>query len=137
MGFVGGDIIEITSKHPTLGTHTFFPKAGEDNTYNIGGPRSDDDANLITGNGQMIDTMKNTRPFFEAVIANDMNNTQDLDMARQLAASPVPSDWQISIINGVTLGFKGKPVGELDGNIGQATFPLKVAGSNVMKKVAG
>jgi hypothetical protein len=137
MATVGGDIIEITYNHPVLGTGTFFPKAGEDNTYDIGGPRSDDDANMITGAGEMIDSMKRVRPFFEAVVANDQNSRNDLDVARQLAGSPIPADWTISIINGTVWGLQGKPVGDLQGNISAATFTLKVAGSNVMKKISG
>ena len=137
MATVGGDIVEITYNHPVLGTGTFFPKAGEDNTYDIGGLRSGDDTNMITGAGEMIDTMSRVRPFFEAVVANDMNTRADLDKVRQLAESPIPSQWTISVVNGTVWGLSGKPVGDIQGNINQATFTLKVAGSDRMKKISG
>lgn len=137
MATVGGDIVEITYNHPVLGTGTFFPKAGEDNTYDIGGLRSGDDANMITGAGEMIDQMSRVRPFFECVVANDMNSRGDLDKVRQLAESPVPADWTFSVINGTVWGMQGKPVGDIQGNINQATFTLKVAGSNKAKKISG
>jgi hypothetical protein len=50
----GGDIIEITFNHPSIGSGTLFPKAGEDSTYNTGGFRSADDDNMIDGAGNMI-----------------------------------------------------------------------------------
>ena len=56
---VGGDITEITYNHPTIGSGVFYPKAAEDNTFDTGGLRSDDDANMIDGAGNMIDKMNN------------------------------------------------------------------------------
>jgi hypothetical protein len=137
MATVGGDIIEITFNHPVIGTGTLFPKAGEDNTHDIGGLRSGDDANMITGAGEMIDTMNRVRPFFEVVVANDMNSREDLDKMVQLAESPIPAEWTFSIVNGTVWGMQGKPVGDLQGNVNQATFTLKVAGSNKCKKISG
>jgi hypothetical protein len=131
---VGGDIKEITYNHPTLGSGSVLPKSGEDSTYDTGGYRSDDDENGIDGGGNMIDIMKQVRPYFEAVVANDMNVDGTLEKMVALAASPVPAQWTISIVNGVTYGMTGKPVGPLQGEISKATFKLKVAGGGKMKK---
>ena len=68
---VGGDIIEITYNHPTLGSGTLFPKSSEAGTYDLGGFRSKDEASGIDGGGTIIDTMNQVRGFFEATIAND------------------------------------------------------------------
>ncbi len=133
----GGDIIEITYNHPTLGSGTIFPKAGEDSTYETGGFRTNDDANSIDGGGNMINQMNRVRPFFEMVIANDMNTDSTLEKLVALAGSPVLADWTVSIVNGVTYGIKGKPVGDLSADINKSTFKLKIAGSGVAKKIVG
>lgn len=134
---VGGDIIEVTYNHPTLGTGVFYPKSAEDTTYNLGGFRSNDDNQAVTGSGEMLDQINNSRWSFEVPCAWDMNNRDDLEKASALAASPVLADWTITHINGVVHGGSGKPVGDLEGNSNAATFTLKVAGSGQLKKIVG
>lgn len=133
----GGDSIEITCNHPTLGQFVFKPKSAEDVTVNLGGFRSNDDNNMLTGSGEMIDQMNNSRWSFEATCAWDMQLGLDLEKASALASSPVLGDWTISNINGTTYGGKGKPVGDLEGNSNAVTFTLKVAGGGRMAKIAG
>lgn len=130
---VGGDIIEVTYNHPTLGSGTFFPKSSEASTYDTGGFRSKDEANAIDGSGTPIDTMNQVRGSFESVIANDMNTNQELEKAVALAESPVPATWVFSCINGVSYSGSGKPVGDLTGDVDKATFKLKVAGTRFKK----
>ena len=55
MSVIGGDILEITFNHPTLGSGIIFPKAAEDSTFDLGGFRSNDDAAGVDGSGEMID----------------------------------------------------------------------------------
>ena len=43
MAATGGDILEITFNHPTLGSGTIYPKSGEDSTLITGGFRSEDE----------------------------------------------------------------------------------------------
>jgi hypothetical protein len=71
MAFVGGDLIEITYNHPTLGSGTLFPKSSEDTTINLGGFRGADDANMVTGAGENIRQLNNSRWSVEATIAID------------------------------------------------------------------
>lgn len=134
MSSIGGDIIEITYNHPDLGSGVIYPKSAEDSTYNLGGFRSADDANMIDGSGQIIDKMNQTRWSFEAVIAWDMNIREDLEKIVALSSSPKLADWTITHINGVVHSGKGKPVGDVNGNGNAATFQLKVAGGGVLKK---
>lgn len=134
---VGGDIIEITFNHPTIGSGVILPKSNEDSTYDLGGFRSNDDANMIAGNGEMIDQMNRVRWSLEAVIAWDMNVRGDLEKLVELAASPVEADWTITNINGTVYGAAGKPVGDLQGNGNAATFTLKVSGGQKLKKIVG
>lgn len=124
---VGGDILEVRWSHPTLGSGVVFPKSGEDATIDLGGFRSNDDANMIDGSGTLIDQMNRVRAFFECVVANDMNINQDAEKISALASSPVPAEWTVSHISGVTYRGTGKPVGDVQPNLNAATFTLKVA----------
>ena len=134
---VGGDIIEVTYNHPTLGTGTFFPKAGEDSTFDLGGFRSNDEANGVTGSGQTIRQINNVRWSFEVACANDMNIAGELEKINDLSASPVEADWTVSHINGAIYKGKGSPVGDVQANGNAATFTLKVSGGGKMKKISG
>lgn len=134
---VGGDITEITYNHPTIGSGVVFPKSAEDNTFDKGGFRSNDDANMIAGNGEMIDQLNQVRWSVETTIAWDMNSRDDLEKLTLLAASPVQADWTFTHINGTVHGATGKPVGDLSGNGNAATFSLKVSGGGKLKKIVG
>jgi hypothetical protein len=136
MAAIGGDIIEITYNHPTLGSGVIYPKAAEDSTFDIGGFRSSDDANMIDGAGQMIDQMNRTRWSVETTVAWDMNTGLTLERLTQLTQSPLFADWTVTHINGTIYGGKGKPVGDLQGNGNAATFTFKLAGGGVLKKIA-
>jgi hypothetical protein len=133
---VGGDIVEITYNHPTIGTGTIFAKAGEDSTFDLGGLRSDDDANGVAGNGEMIVKLSRARWSFEVTVAWDMNTREDLEKITDLAGSPVDADWTISHASGEVYGGKGRPVGDVSGNGNAATFPLKLSGGSKLKKIA-
>lgn len=135
--FVGGDILEVTYTHPVVGSGSFFPKAGEDFTFDPGGVRSEDNEDGIAGNGEMIDTMTRKRWSMEGPIANDMNDFNDLDVLKKLAAHPVAANWTVSIINGTVWGGKGKPVGEIKASVKNSSIPIKISGSGDMRKIAG
>lgn len=131
----GGDIVEITFNHPDLGSGTIFPKSNEESSFNLGGFRSDDDQNGITGSGEMIDKMNRVRPSIECTVAWDMNVREDLEKVSAMAESPKLADWTVTHVNGVVYGGKGKPVGDYTGSGNNATFPLKVAGGGKFKKI--
>lgn len=124
----GGDIVEMRFNHPTLGTGVFYPKSGEDSTFEPGGIRNNDDANSIDGSGQPIYTKTRIRGSIEATIRNDQNTDDDINTAIALATSPIPAVWTITVLNNTVWKITGMPVGDLQANIGQATFTLKIAG---------
>tara|TARA_R110001606_G_scaffold380908_2_gene541723 strand:+ start:3293 stop:3697 length:405 start_codon:yes stop_codon:yes gene_type:complete len=126
MPAIGGDIIEITVNHPTLGSKTFFPKANEGNTYDIGGIRSEDDADSVDGSGQLIIKKNRKGGFFEVVVSNDMNINKEAEFAGELAAAAAQGDWTFSVINGAIYGGTGVVVGDIQPNVNDATFTLKV-----------
>lgn len=133
----GGDVKEITYNHPTLGSGAFFPKSGEDSTFDPGGYRSDDDENGVDGSGEMIDKMNLKRWSCEVTLGSDMNTRVDLLRVSDLAESPVLASYTVTHVNGTVWAGKGKPVGDVKHNGNAATLPLKLAGSGRMKKIVG
>lgn len=129
-----GDILEITFNNPDVGQGVFFPKAGEGNTYDLGGFRNSDDANGIAGNGEIIVTKNQVRGFFEAVVANDMNGRRDAENMAKLAASTKLTSWTFTVINGSVFGVSGVPVGDIAPDVNAGTFTIKVAGK--VKQIA-
>jgi len=131
---VGGDITEITVNHPSLGSKTLFPKAGEDSTYDTGGFRSNDDANSVDGGGNNITQLTRNRWSFQVVISNDFNTNNEMEYLSSLSASPVDADWTFTNINGTVYGGKGRPVGDVQANGNNTQISLKVAGGGSLKK---
>lgn len=123
---VGGDIREVTDNHPTLGSFVYKVKASEDNTYDTGGFRSNDDANMVTGGKEMITQINAKLGFLQVNLVNDMTNSVAERLA-SLAASPVDSVWTFTAINGVTYRGKGRPVGDINPNINTTIVAVKIA----------
>lgn len=135
MSAVGGDILEAAYNHPTLGSGVIFPKAGEDSTLDLGGFRSDDSEDGIDGSGNMIDKLNRKRWVAEMVVAWDNNSRLELEKVTAMAASPVPAVWTIAHVSGAVYKGSGKPVGDLKGNANNATFPLKISGGSILRKI--
>lgn len=135
MSYTGGDIKSITFNHPTLGSGTIYPKAGEDGTLDPGGYTASDDAANVTSQGELIDVITAKRGSFEIVCAWDMNDKDELDKVNEMAASPILADWTITHISGAVYGGKGKPVGDLKGSTNAATFTLKLAFEGKLNKL--
>ena len=130
----GGDIIEITYNHATVGSGVLFCKAAEDNTFDFGGFRSADDMNMVDSGGNMLDQMNRARWSVEVVVSNDMNTREEMEKVNDLASSPILATWTFSHINGTVYTGTGKPVGDLAVNVNQSTFTLKVSGGGKLKK---
>lgn len=127
----GGDCIEITVNHPTLGTHAFSPMAGEDSTYILGGIQTVDEDNSINGRGEPVYKMNRKRWSFEVPISWD-KGVED-EILSQLHASPEEGTWTFANGDGTIYTAKGKPVSEpsFNGNSGQHT--LKVSGGGKLE----
>jgi len=136
MAATGGDILEVTWAHETLGSGTFFPKSGEDSTFDLGGLRGTDDANMIDGGGRNIKQLNRVRWSFEVMCAWDSVTDEDLESLTALAGDPIDADWTITLINGTVYAGKGSPVGDIQGSGNSPSFTLKVAGGGVMAKQA-
>ena len=132
----GGDVLEVSVNHPTLGSRVFFPKAGEDNTYDLGGFRNEDDESAVTASGELINKKNRVRGSFEVVLANDQGVRLDADFCVELTQSIEEADWTFSSVNGSVYGGKGVIVGDIKPNLNAATFSLKVAFGGIMNKLA-
>lgn len=135
MSVVAGDIQEITYEHPDYGSGVIYPKAGEEATYDPGGFRTNDDDASIDNGGRSIDVMNRTRPFFQVPVSHDINGTREMQALADMAGSPKQGTWTIQHANGDVRRLVGKPVGNIQGNVGAGTIDLKVAGSKKMEKI--
>ena len=129
---VGGDIKELRVNHPTLGSRVFGVKAKESNTYDPGGPRSEDSADAITTQGKPIRSISMTRGEFNCMIENDQA-TDDAQFIADLSKDPVEGTWQITVINGTEWKLVGSPVGDIKPDIMNATLQIKVQGGPMVK----
>jgi hypothetical protein len=127
---VGGDIIEITYNNPNVGSGVFFAVSNKDAELDLGGFRTNESKEGITGNGQLIRTIMNGRGKFTCDIAVDMNSRQDMENIAALAADLDETSWTISWINGITYGGSGFPVGQYQQNTKEATVKLTVEVAN-------
>ena len=128
----GGDIIEVTYNHPTLGTNIFSPKAAEDSTYDLGGFKGNDDANMISGSGKNIRQLNHNRWFFEVVYTWEDG---DLERMSDLAGDTVEAEWTFTHKNGTVYRGLGSPVGDIQGNGNAATFTAKISGGGILEQI--
>lgn len=132
---VGGDIVEISYNHPTLGSGIFFGKANEDSTFDTGGIRTDDSADGIDGGGNAIYKKTRTRWGFECTISWDDNVKQEIQKLSNLAGSAVEAVFTVSWINGSVYKGSGTMVGDIKGSGMNATIPVKFAGGGILAKI--
>jgi hypothetical protein len=133
--YIGGDLIEITCNHPTLGSLNFATKSNETYTLDPGGNRSEDDANMISGNGVMIDKVNRVRWSFEGPLMADFDSNQELDILPKLAESSEQGTWTISHISGVVWRGRGKHVGDISIDTNTAQITVKLAGGGKLEKL--
>lgn len=122
---VGGDILEVTDNHPTLGSFVYKIVANQDNTYDTGGPRSNDDANAVTSGREAITQINTKLGFLQFMAVNDMT-IKVIERLASLAASTVDSVWTFTAINNITYRGTGRPVGDLSANVNNSQLQVKI-----------
>jgi len=132
---IGGDLIEATYNNPTLGTGVFYFKGSEDGTFNLGGLTTQDDSAMVDGSGTAIRIMNQKMWSVEGVVSWDMNTNNELEKLQALTSEPTESAWTFSHVGKTVWAGKGFPVGDIAGNTGLATFPLKIGGGGKLAKV--
>jgi hypothetical protein len=133
--YQGGDILEITCNHPVLGSFKFATKSNESYTIDPGGFRSNDDANMVTGDGQFIDQVNRVRWSFEGPIQADFLSGNELENLPLLAESGELATWTFVMISGVTMRGKGKHVGDIQVDSNNAQLTVKLAGGGKLEKL--
>ncbi len=133
--FIGGDITEISVKHPTLGEFRFEVKSNESFNLDPGGFRSNDDNNAITGAGNMIDQINRVRWSAEGTVSIDLLSGNEVENLPKLAESPILGTWTFTHILGVVEKGLGKPVGDLVIDTNTAQMTLKLSGSGRLEKL--
>lgn len=133
--FIGGDLLEITCNHPTLGNFTFATKSNESYTMDPGGTRSNDDANMVSGQGEMIDQVNKVRWSFEGPILVDFSSGNEIDNLPALAESSELGTWTFSHISGVVYRGRGKFVGDIQVDTNTAQITGKLAGGGKLERL--
>jgi hypothetical protein len=121
-----GDLIEVTFNHPTVGSGVFYPKANEGNTFDPGGLRNNDDANMVTGAGDIMFQKNRVVGSFEIVVENDSRTRLDAEKVIELQESADNADWTVTHVNGTVWKGSGQPVGDVAVDVNAGTFTLKV-----------
>lgn len=121
-----GDVDEIVCQHPTVGEVRYKPKANETATVDLGGIRTNDDANQVTSDGTLMSQKNRVRGSIELPVAVDNSLTQ-LTKTQALTQSPELGTWTISLLNGAVFKGKGVPVGDQQYDSNAGTMTLKVA----------
>ena len=133
--YSGGDLVEITVNHPTLGNFNFATKSNESYTLDPGGYRSNDDANGVAGDGTFIDQVNRVRWSFEGPIVADFVSNNELENLPKLAASAELGTWTFTHITGVVWKGRGKFVGDIQVDTNTAQITGKIAGGSVLEKL--
>jgi hypothetical protein len=130
----GGDLIEATYSNADTGNGRFSFMATEDGTFDLGGLKTQDDVK-VDGSGAPIYIMHRKPWMVEGTIRWDLLVGNDLSNLQDLSASTKESDWTFSHVSGTVWTAKGKPVGDITGNTGQATAGFKITGGGLLSKI--
>ena len=133
--YTGGDLIEITCNHPTLGNFNFATKSNESYSLDPGGKRSNDDAAMVAGDGTFIDQINNVRWSFEGPLIADFDSGNEIENLPKLAESIELGTWTFSHITGVVWTGKGKLVGDISIDTNTAQLTAKIAGGSKLEKL--
>ena len=138
MAFVGSDVLEVTYNNSIVGNGTLFCKAGEGSKIDLGGLRTEEDTNGISGNGRPIFKKVMKRSRFELPpVAWDKTDKDELAKLSQLAASTVGSTWTVSFIDGSIYQMQeGFPCGDIAGEGSEGTIELVLEGASNASRIS-
>jgi hypothetical protein len=134
MAITAGDIQEITYNHPTLGSGTFKPIAGEDFSINLGGRRGLDEV-VLTSDGEAIHKVQNMPWSMEGPVRWAATIGLDMEKLAGLSGDLEDTNWTIQLISGEIYGGIGRPVGDIVGSSKDGQIPLKVVGGNGLRQL--
>ena len=131
---VCGDIKEITFNHPTLGSGTFKPIAGEDSTFDLGGRKTLDEG-TITSDGEKVDKINMMPWMVETTVRWSASQGLDLERLTALSGNPEQSDWTFELMDETIYGGKGKIVGDIQGSGQNGTIGIKITGGGGLRQI--
>lgn len=123
---VGGDVLSLTSNHSTLGSFVYPVLRNQDNTVDLGGDRTNDDANAKTGANEPVWQINGKLGKLSVQIVNDMTK-KVAERLGQEAGSPVDSVWTFTHINGFTYKGTGRPVGDIVPNLNNTSLQVMIS----------
>lgn len=132
--YSGGDLIEVTCNHPTLGDFKFQTKANESYSIDPGGYRGADDSNMVTGGGVNIRQINRVRWSFEGPLMVDFQSNNELLNLPLLATDPVEGDWTFAHSSGEVWRGNGSIVGDIVIDTNTAQLPIKISGGGELQK---
>ena len=135
MAITGGDVLEVRYNNQNIGDGVFYVKSGEDFTFDVGGFRNEDDANGVSGSGEMITKMNRVRWMVEGPVVWNQVTENEAEKLAQLAEDLLESQFTISHISGTIWSGTGKIVGDIQGASQDSTIPVKMAGGGRLEKV--
>jgi hypothetical protein len=135
MAVIGGDIVDISVSHDTVGVFSLRAKAAEDATRDLGGFRNVDDANNVDGGGNNIIIKNRVQWSFECTVSSDDNVAEDMQKIIAVAESNLEANFTYTFASGVTLGGTGTFVGDIQDATNTATMSIKMAGAGKLIKL--
>jgi len=133
----GGDIIEITYNHPTLGSGRLDPKGTEDTEVDFGGYLTQDTDDSVTGAGTNIKVMNRKRWSVTTPAIAWEDDPDTLESLQKIQNDPNQSTWTFTFIDGSVYKGDGDIVGDLKGNKNAAAVnSFKLAGGGKLERIA-
>lgn len=120
-----GDILSLTSNHPTLGSFVYKVLRTQDNTLDTGGDRTNDDINMKTGANEMVWQINGKGGQLNVTVVDDMQK-KTAERLSQEAGALADSTWTLSHINGFVYSGEGRPVGDIIPNVNTGALTLKI-----------
>lgn len=137
MAYTGGDCIEVTVNHPTLGSYRFDPKGSEDTEVDFGGYLVADSDDSVTGNGVNIKQMNRKRWSVSVPPVGWAKDPDTLESLQKIQDDTNESQWTFTFIDGSVYKGTGSISGDLKGNKNNGTVNgFKVAGGGKLEPIA-
>ena len=135
--FTGGDLIEITCQHPTIGLIRLAPKGSEDTEIDPGGYMNQDSDDSVTGDGQNI-VVKNAKRWSVVTPPIGLSESpNNLIQLQQVIDSAEEAVWTFTFIDNSVYKGTGTIMGDLKGNKNTAMInSIKVGGGGRLEKIA-
>lgn len=126
MAKIGGDLLEISIIHPTVGAKIFYGVAGETTSIKLGGVENEDNG-IVDGGQNLLVSKKLVPGHITGPVSNDESaSLTEFEFAQLVAASPVEATITFRYINDAIYSGQGTFMGEMMLDAKAATFPIKL-----------